>query len=96
LKRVRDPDGQPIRNSQLTQAGKEAWESRKAKYDGYRSHKAAAVSDGGYIGLSEDQPTPLAAKTKALGFCKDFVAKFGVPNDRCFVIMADDVKMGNW
>jgi hypothetical protein len=91
-----DPDGQPVRNSPLTQAARDVWESRRAKYDSYRSHKAVAVSDGGYIGLSENQPTSLAAKNKALFFCKDFVTKFGIPSDRCFVIMADDTKLGSW
>lgn len=86
----------PIPTQKLTATAQANYEKHKDEYATLQPHKAYAVSDEGWRGFSEKQPNELAAEQKALGFCRGFVAKSTNPQDKCWVIMVDDKKLGKW
>jgi hypothetical protein len=68
----------------------------KDEYAKLELHRSYALSDGGWRGFSAKQPDEITAERAALGFCKNFVAQSKTPQDKCWVIMVDDKKLGKW
>jgi hypothetical protein len=89
-------DSIPLATKELTAKAHGAFAQFATQYQGLKTHRSIAVSDGGWVGMSENQASELLAEEKALGFCIDFVRKSHDPTDTCRVLMVDERELGTW